>query len=67
MRNANQDPGLLKQDPDSTINGGFPGVWEIASGVSVARAQRPRELYPQVIHRILTREFGEFELPKPMG
>ena len=26
---AKQDPGNLKQDPSSTINGCFPGVWEI--------------------------------------
>jgi len=55
-----QDPGNLKQDPDSPKNGGLPGVWEIELKSFAPRAGRP-VTYPQVIHRLLTLgEFGSF-------
>ena len=58
---CSQDPGILKQDPSSTINGGFPGVWEIRVRSFPAPAAGPGQTYPQVIPRQFVAGVWEFE------
>ena len=59
---AKQDPGNLKQDPSSTINGGLPGVWEFDDW-SFPAPSAPGRSYPQVIPATFCRrEFGSLSL-----
>ena len=62
LRNANQDPVNLKDDPGSKINGGFPGVWEIRVRSLTLRARRPGKLSTGYPRDILSREFGSLSL-----
>ena len=58
---CSQDPGILKQDPSSTINGGFPGVWEIDISEFAQQRRAPGATYPQVIPTLLRWGVWEFE------
>jgi len=61
LRNANQDPGNLKGNPSSKINGGFPGVWEIDISEFAQQRRAPGATYPQVIPTLLRWGVWEFE------
>jgi len=51
----------MKQDPSSTINGCFPGVWEIRVRSLTLRAQRPGKLSTGYPRDKLSRGVWEFE------
>ena len=61
MRNANHDPGNMKDDPGSKINGGFPGVWEIDISEFDATLPAPGKVIHRLSPRHIVAGVWEFE------